>query len=92
MNDFQNQQKRQEPAFVALVASLCCLSCRYTQDIRLTSELRSQLLAFGAKATTSLSERQVNITLVQALFNMSVVQEGTDRPAALWTYLTLAIS
>jgi hypothetical protein len=47
---------------------------------------------FATKTITALSLEHADLLLVQALFNMSVVQEGTARPSLLWGYLSPAIS
>ncbi|ORY28987.1 fungal-specific transcription factor domain-domain-containing protein [Naematelia encephala] len=88
---YHDPAHRRSPSFVCLVMSLCCLSSRYTQDPRLPT-LSPQLLALARVAVARLAAERSDVYLVQALFNMSVVQEGTLRPSLLWTYLSQALS
>lgn len=51
--------------------------------------------ALATLARDSLAKRiegHADITLVQALFNMAVVQEGTARANSLWTPLIQSLS
>jgi hypothetical protein len=92
MQAFHNPLIRHNPSFVALVASICCLSSRYAQHPLLSQQITSNLLAFANKAVRDLSTERADLYLVQALFNMSVVQEGTSQPSLLWNYLSSALS
>lgn len=78
---------------MALVLSICCLSSRYAQEPRLgETDTASRLLTFAKQTVANVAFERADLELVQALFNMSVVQEGTARPDLLWVYLSQAIS
>ena len=90
---YHSLSDRQNPSFVALVLSTCCLSSRYAQDPRLVdTDTASRLLGFAKQTVANAASVRADLELVQALFNMSVVQEGTARPDLLWVYLSQAIS
>jgi hypothetical protein len=98
MEQYNSSAHRRNPSFVALVLSICCLSSRYAQDHRLAkpdasgSTITSNLLHFARETVSSLASQRADLEIVQALFNMSVVQEGTSRPSLLWVYLSQALS
>lgn len=98
MEQYANPNRRKQPTFVALVLSICCLSSRYVQDSRLPQSdasgdtLASRLLTFTKDTVGRLAAERTDLEIVQALFNMSVVQEGTARPNLMWTYLSQALS
>jgi hypothetical protein len=102
MEQYASPLHRRNPSFVALVLSVCCLSSRYAQDARLaqphpgpggtTTSTALRLLAFARETVSSLASERTDLETVQALFNMSVVQEGTARPSLLWFYLSQALS
>lgn len=50
------------------------------------------LFELAHQSINNLAGEGTDLEIVQALFNMSVVQEGTSRPALLWGYLSQAIS
>lgn len=91
MSRYHSLAHRQDPSFVALILSICCLSSRYTQDARI-AEASSDLFVLAHESVTRLAAERIDLEIVQALFNMSVVQEGTSSPAALWVYLSQAVS
>ncbi len=82
MEQYANPNRRKQPTFVALVLSICCLSSRYVQDSRLPQSdasgdtLASRLLTFAKDIVGRLAAERTDLEIVQALFNMSVVQEG----------------
>jgi hypothetical protein len=98
MEQYASPLHRRNPSFVALVLSICCLSSRYAQDARLAqphpcgTSTALRLLAFARETVSSLASERTDLETVQALFNMSVVQEGTTRPSLLWFYLSQALS
>lgn len=97
MTIYSSPSARKSPSFVVLVLSICCLSSRYIQDPRLASvdangtTTASRLLSFAKETIHSVAAERSDLEVVQALFNMSVVQEGTARPNQLWVYLSQAV-
>ena len=84
---------RRSPTFFALVLSVCSLSSRYSQAPAIAHlKAKQELIALAKEVITSVCAEASDLFLVQALFNMSVVQEGTARPNLLWMYLSQAIS
>ena len=93
MQQYHSTPHRRSPTFVALLLSTCCLSSRYAQDPRLVgSDIASRLLSFAKRTVASVAAERTDLEVVQALFNMSVVQEGTARSNLLWVYLSQALS
>jgi len=98
MQSYVSPEHRKNPSFVALVLSICSLSCRYTPDARLRattsngSTLALDLIALAKDVTASAAAERADLYLVQALFNLSVVQEGTARTNQLWWFLSQAVS
>lgn len=98
MAQYASAEYRQNTSFVALVLSICCLSSRYVQDPRLTfvdkdgTVLAAKLLALAAEVVQSAASQRADLWVVQALFNMAVVQEGTSKPSLLWVYLGQALT
>jgi hypothetical protein len=98
MQSYVSAEHRKNPSFVALVLSICSLSCRYTPDARLraptsnNSTLALDLIALAKDVTTAATADRADLYLVQALFNLSVVQEGTARTNQLWWFLSQAVS
>lgn len=98
MQSYVSSDHRKNPSFVALVLSICSLSCRYTPDPRLrattanNSTLAFDLIALAKDVTAAAAAERADLYLVQALFNLSVVQEGTARTNQLWWFLSQAVS
>jgi hypothetical protein len=98
MQSYVSPDHRKNPSFVALVLSICSLSCRYTPDPRLraptanNSTLAFDLIALAKDVTAAAAAERADLYLVQALFCLSVVQEGTARTNQLWWFLSQAVS
>ena len=93
MSQYFDPTFRRDPSFTCLVLSICCLSSRYAHDIRLTSTtIATDLLMLTKITLREVSVEKSDLFVVQALFNMSVVQEGTAQPNLLWLTLTQALS
>lgn len=98
MSAYNNERCRRNPSFVALVLSVCCLSSRYTQDARLQIvdadglTIGQRLLQLAKHTLSNEAAERADLEVVQALFNLAVVQEGTARPNLLWSYLCQALS
>ena len=93
MKAWDDTTSRDDASFVTLVASIISLSSRYTEAARLTPILKENIRLFASRTVmASLTSAKANLYLVQALFHMSVVQEGTANPSFLWTYLSPALS
>ena len=92
MLQYTDPVQRRSPTFVALVLSICCLSSRYAQIPAAAEGRMKHDLYRLAKETIHQASDSSDLYMVQALFNMSVVQEGTARPNLLWLYLSQAIS
>lgn len=73
--------------------SICCLSSRYVHDPRLEQgTLKSDLLSATKDVMREVTVDRSDLFVVQALFNMSVVQEGTNQPNKIWMSLSQALS
>ena len=93
MRDYVDPVHRRNPSFVALVLSICCLSSRYVQDPRLKdTSVASDLLKLAKTMVQEVAADRADLMVVQALFCMSVVQEGTARSGLLWQWLSQALS
>lgn len=98
MQSYVSADHRKNPSFVSLVLSICSLSSRYTPDARLRATtatgniLALDLIALAKEVISSTAAERSDLYLVQALFNLAVVQEGTARTNQLWWYLSQAVS
>lgn len=98
MQSYVNPEHRKNPSFVALVLSICSLSCRYTPDNRLRQttstgqSLALDLIELAKEVTAAASAERSDLLIVQALFNLAVVQEGVARSNQVWMFLSQAVS
>ncbi|KAL1408094.1 hypothetical protein Q8F55_004897 [Vanrija albida] len=98
MNSYLDPEHRKNPSFIALVLSICSLSSRYTPDARLRQTTSTgQILAFdiinlAKDVTQQAAAERSDLAIVQALFNLSVVQEGIARTNQVWSMLSQAVS
>jgi hypothetical protein len=98
MTAYNDPTSRRNPSFVALVLSICCLSSRYAQDSRISAPSSSgltiaqDLFELAKNVLLHDAAGRADLQVVQAQFNLSVVQEGTARPNLLWSFLSQAVS
>lgn len=98
MQSYVSPDHRKNPSFVALVLSICSLSSRYTPDARLRAPTQNgsclalDLITLAKDVIASAVAERADLYLVQALFNLSVVQEGTARTNQLWWFLSQGVS
>jgi hypothetical protein len=98
MAAYDDPSSRRDPSFVALVLSICCLSSRYAQDARISAinpsglTVAQELFNVAKSVLSNEAAERADLQVVQALFNLSVVQEGTARPNLMWSYLSQALS
>lgn len=98
MQSYVDPEHRKNPSFVALVLSICSLSSRYTPDDRLRqvrstgNMLAFDLIELAKEIATQAGAERSDLYVVQALFNIAVVQEGTARTNQLWSFLSQGVS
>ena len=92
MSQYTTHSTRKDPSFAFLVLSICCLSSRYADDPRLHQDsLKERMIATAMECMRDVINRS-ELHVVQGLFNMSVVMEGTNQLNKLWMALSLTLS
>jgi len=92
MEQYTTYSTRKDPSFAFLVLSICCLSSRYADDSRLSQDSLKERMIFTAMDVMRDVIDRSDLYVVQGLFNLSVVMEGTNQPNKLWMTLSLTLS